>query len=127
MSLPGVSAGSRRGRGCQVFGDPCQKNIGATALTSWSRIACPPQGPRCVCGLSFADPPRTVPFREHDDAVTDEQPADVCLFDRLLVASLSLERVEHHLGTGRVYVDGELVTDPYRLAPPPARIVIHVA
>jgi hypothetical protein len=25
---------------------------------------------------------------------------------------------------GRVRVDGELCTDPYRLAPPPARIVV---
>jgi hypothetical protein len=30
-------------------------------------------------------------------------------------------RREQHLTAGHVRVDGELVTDPYRLAPPPAR------
>jgi 16S rRNA U516 pseudouridylate synthase RsuA-like enzyme len=44
--------------------------------------------------------------------------------DRLLAASLSLERAEEHLRAGRVEVNGELVTDPYRAAPPPARLVL---
>lgn len=36
-------------------------------------------------------------------------------------------RMEQHLTAGRVYVEGEQVTDPYRSAPPPARIVIQAA
>jgi hypothetical protein len=46
------------------------------------------------------------------------------VFDRLLAAGLSQERIEWHLGAGRVELDGEVVTDPYRLAAPPARLVI---
>jgi len=58
--------------------------------------------------------------------VTDEQPepADVRVFDRLLAAGLSIERIEQHLTAGRVRVDGELVTDPYLPVPPQARIVL---
>jgi hypothetical protein len=57
----------------------------------------------------------------HDGMTVDDEPSptDVRVFDRLLAAGLSLERVEAHLTAGRVYVDGELVTDPYRPAPPP--------
>ena len=48
----------------------------------------------------------------------DDQPGpgDVRVFDRLLAAGLTLERIEEHLAAGRVRVDGELVTDPYRAA-----------
>ena len=54
----------------------------------------------------------------HDVGVSDHQPApDVpCVFDRLVAAGLSIERVEQHLAAGRVHVDGETVTDP---SPPP--------
>jgi hypothetical protein len=60
--------------------------------------------------------------------VSDDQaaPEGVRVFDRLLGAGLSLERAEQHLAAGRVRVDGELVTDPYAPAPPPARIVLNV-
>jgi hypothetical protein len=52
--------------------------------------------------------------------VTDEQPApgDLRVFYRLLAAGLTRERIEEHLAAGRIRVDGELVTDPYRPAPP---------
>lgn len=53
-------------------------------------------------------------------------PDDFTVFDRLLAAGLSRERVEQHLTAGRMYVDGELLTDPYRPAPLPARIVLNV-
>jgi hypothetical protein len=56
--------------------------------------------------------------------VIDDQPTDVRVFNRLLAAGLSLERIEQHLTAGRVHVDGEVCTDPYRPAPPPARVVI---
>jgi hypothetical protein len=60
----------------------------------------------------------------HDDPVTDEHPEIPTVFDRLVAAGLSQERIEQHLTAGRVRVDGELVTDPYRPAPPPARVVL---
>jgi hypothetical protein len=60
----------------------------------------------------------------HDDRVTDEHPEIPTVFDRLVAAGLSQERIERHLTAGRVHVDGELVTDPYRPAPPPARVVL---
>jgi hypothetical protein len=62
-----------------------------------------------------------------DDEVRDDQPGpgDVHVFDRLLAAGLTLERIEEHLAAGRVRVDGELVTDPYGAAPPPARVVLY--
>ncbi len=63
----------------------------------------------------------------HDDPVTDDQldePADVRVFDRLHAAGLSIDRIEQHLTGGRVRVDGELVTDPYAPAPPPARVTL---
>ena len=44
--------------------------------------------------------------------------------ERLTAAGLSDERIEQHMTAGRVHVDGEVVTDPYRPASPPARIVI---
>jgi soluble P-type ATPase len=49
--------------------------------------------------------------------------AHVRVIDRRAAASLSLERIEQHRAAGRVRVDGELVTDPYRPAPP-AHVVI---
>jgi hypothetical protein len=60
----------------------------------------------------------------HDDPVTDERADVPTVFDRLVAAGLSQERIEQHLAGGRVRVDGELVTDLYRPAPPPARIVL---
>lgn len=45
------------------------------------------------------------------------------VFDRMHSAGLSQQRIEQHLTAGRVRVDGELCTDPYRPAPP-ARIVL---
>jgi hypothetical protein len=64
----------------------------------------------------------------HDDGVTDDQPerGDVRVVDRLLAAGLSIQRIEQYLAAGRVRVDGELVTDPYAPAPPPARVVLGV-
>jgi hypothetical protein len=46
------------------------------------------------------------------------------VFDRLVGAGLSQERIEQHLTAGRVRVDGELVTDLNQPAPPPARVVL---
>ena len=60
----------------------------------------------------------------HDDPVTDERPEIPTVFDRLAGAGLSQARIEQHLTAGRVRVDGELVTDPDRPAPPPARVVL---
>jgi hypothetical protein len=60
--------------------------------------------------------------RSDDDTVTDA-PADTpTVFDRLIAAGLSMERVERHLGAGRVELDGEVVTDPYRPAPRGTRL-----
>jgi hypothetical protein len=55
----------------------------------------------------------------HDDPVTDERPEMPTVFDRLVAAGLSQERIEQHLTAGRVRVDGELVTDQDRPAPAP--------
>jgi hypothetical protein len=60
----------------------------------------------------------------HDDPVTDERPEIPTVIDRLVAAGLLQERIEQHLTAGRVRVDGELVTDPDRPAPPPARVVL---
>jgi hypothetical protein len=60
----------------------------------------------------------------HDDPVTDERPHVPTVFDRLVAAGLSHERIEQHLTAGRVRVDGELFTDLDRPAPPPARVVL---
>jgi hypothetical protein len=45
-------------------------------------------------------------------SVTDDQPAasDVRVFDRMLAAGMSIERIEQHLAAGRVRLDGECVT-----------------
>lgn len=45
----------------------------------------------------------------HDHDVIDEEPkpGDARVFDRLLTAGLSVERIEQHLGARRVYVHGE--------------------
>ena len=60
----------------------------------------------------------------HDDPVTDERPEIPTVIDRLVAAGLLQERIEQQLTAGRVRVDGELVTDPDRPAPPPARVVL---
>jgi hypothetical protein len=57
-------------------------------------------------------------------AMSDDTADAVTVMDRLLAAGLSLDRAEDRLRSGRVEVDGELVTDPYRPAPPPARLVL---
>lgn len=54
--------------------------------------------------------------------MTDDEAPTV--FDRLTAAGLSQERIEHHLTSGRVELDGQVVTDPYTPAPKPARIVL---
>jgi hypothetical protein len=56
--------------------------------------------------------------------MSDDQPADPRVLDRLLAAGLSTERIERHLSAGQVRVDGQVVTDPYQPAPPPGRVVI---
>jgi hypothetical protein len=43
---------------------------------------------------------------------------DACVFDRLLAAGISLNRIEEHCRAGLVLLDGEVVTDSYRGAPP---------
>jgi hypothetical protein len=75
---------------------------------------------RSLTVKSRAERPRTVGARMHHDGVTDDQPepCDVRLFDRLVSAGLSIERIEQHLAAGRVYVDGVRVTDPYQPAAP---------
>ncbi len=62
----------------------------------------------------------------HDDGVTDSEPTPTTVRDLLTAAGLSDERIEQHMTAGRVRVDGQLVTDPYQPASPPARIVITV-
>ena len=56
--------------------------------------------------------------------MTDEHPEIPTVIDRLVAAGLLQERIEQHLTAGRVRVDGELVTDLDRPAPPPARVVL---
>ena len=46
--------------------------------------------------------------------MTDERAELPTVFDRLVGAGLSQERIEQHLAAGRVRVDGELVTHPRR-------------
>jgi hypothetical protein len=46
------------------------------------------------------------------------------VFDRLLAAGLSEERIQWHLSAGTVRVDGQVVTDPDAPAPRPSRIVL---
>ena len=58
------------------------------------------------------------------DLVTDDQPAPLTVRDRLTAAGLSDERIEEHISTGRVRVDGELVTDLDAPAPAGTRVVI---
>ena len=60
----------------------------------------------------------------HDACVDDERTDLPTVFDRLTAAGLSQERIEQHLAAGRVRLDGELCTDPDRLALPPARVVL---
>lgn len=58
--------------------------------------------------------------------MTDEPTpdSDVRVFDRMIAAGICADRIEYHLGAGRITVDGVVVTDPYQPAPPPARVVI---
>jgi hypothetical protein len=51
----------------------------------------------------------------------------VTVFDRLTAAGLSHQHIEEHLRSGRVQVDGQTVTDPFRAAPPPAEVVLVVS
>lgn len=57
--------------------------------------------------------------------VPDYRP-DQRVFDRLLDAGLTATRLEQHLGAGRVELDGEVVTDPYRMAPRGTRLTLNV-
>jgi hypothetical protein len=49
--------------------------------------------------------------------VNDDQPTNVRVFDRVVAAGLSIDRIEEHPAAGRIRVDGETVTDPYTPAP----------
>lgn len=93
----------------------------SSAVTRFEPYAYPGLG---VTVTSRAEHPRTVGPALHHGEVTDEQPADPCVFDRLLAAGLSLKRVEEHLTAGRVQLDGELVTDPYTPAPTGTRVTL---
>ena len=81
---------------------------------------------RVLTVTRYADGPRTVGARAHDDGVTDDQlePGDVRLVDRMLAAGLSAERIELHLAAGRVRVDGQRVIDSNHPAAKPAVITI---
>jgi hypothetical protein len=48
----------------------------------------------------------------------------VTVLDRLLAAGIDEARAAEHLRSGRVEVDGHLVSDPQYPAPPPARVVL---
>jgi hypothetical protein len=48
------------------------------------------------------------------------------VFDRLVAAGLPQQRVEWHLGAGRVTLDGRIVTDPHCPAPPGTRLLVEV-
>jgi hypothetical protein len=60
----------------------------------------------------------------HDDPVTDERPDVPTVFDRLLAAGLSQERIEQHHAARRIRVDGNVVEDLEQAAAPPTRIVL---
>ena len=81
---------------------------------------------RGFTATSRPEQPRTVGAAMHDDDVTDEEPepGHARVFDRLLAAGLSVERIEAHLAAGRVHVDGEAVTDPSAPAPAGTRVVL---
>jgi hypothetical protein len=55
--------------------------------------------------------------------VTD-QPDVPTVFDRLHAAGLSPERIEWHLGAGRIELNGQVVTDPYAPAPRSSSLVL---
>jgi hypothetical protein len=58
-------------------------------------------------------------------AVSEEQPGAVpTVRDRLVSAGLSADRIERHLQTGRIAVDGEPVEDLDAPAAPPSRVTI---
>jgi hypothetical protein len=50
------------------------------------------------------------------------EPDNVTVLDRFLAAHISEERALEHLRSGRVKVDGELVSDPNHPAPKPAAV-----
>jgi hypothetical protein len=62
--------------------------------------------------------------RMHHHGTTADEPTPTTVRERLTAAGLPHERIEQHLDAGRVRVDGELVTDLDRPAPPPARVVL---
>jgi hypothetical protein len=56
---------------------------------------------------------------------TDQEPDDrIRVLDRLAAVGLDIEHLERHLGAGRVELDGQIVTDPYRPVPAGARLVL---
>jgi hypothetical protein len=59
----------------------------------------------------------------HHHGVPDD-PAPKTVRGRLAAAGLSASRIDEHMTTGRVRVDGEPVTDLETPAPPPARVVV---
>ena len=73
----------------------------------------------------YTERARTVGPPVHDAQVSEKQPlSDPCVFDRMLAASLSIERIEQHLTAGLVRLDGQLVTDPHTPAPPGTSIAL---
>jgi hypothetical protein len=58
--------------------------------------------------------------------IVDPRPAHFRVLDRLLDAGLSFPRAEQHVESGHVELDGEVVTDLYRPAPPGTRLALLV-
>jgi hypothetical protein len=59
--------------------------------------------------------------------VTDHEPDEIpTVWDRLAAAGLHPQRIEWHLGAGRVELNGHVVTDPQRAAPRAARLIVEV-
>ena len=73
---------------------------------------------------SHTYPLGNVGARMHHYGVTADEPTPTTVREQLTAAGLSHERIEQHRGAGRVRVDGELVTNLDRPAPPPARVVL---
>lgn len=46
------------------------------------------------------------------------------VLDRLIAAGLSQQRIEGHLGAGRIELDGNVVTDPNQPAPHGTRLTV---
>ena len=119
-NLPAVATADHITYGNDPIGDDATRKTAEVLLSSAASCSAARQ-----ISPASSERPRGAPRRRHYGRMTDAAPDVVpTVWDRLAAAGVHPQRIEWHLGAGRVELDGEVVTQPDHPAPRGTRLVL---